>query len=190
MSSNRKYPASATASTNRKFSVSQESTSSATAATGAFVEIDSVLDATVFSADRTETRSADCGASRAADCGRSGFSGTFARGSGLPWDAALPPGVGPGEEIESSVQGIKTRFVATPEWADCSCRRALVNCCTLPSPKTTLPECLCWAAVQPTVTWVVNTSNPLPTGTPFVIRLRSPASRDCGKVSVASAPTK
>ena len=51
MSSNRKYPASATASTNRKFSVSQESTLSATAATGAFVEIDSVLDATVFSAD-------------------------------------------------------------------------------------------------------------------------------------------
>ena len=98
MSSNRKYPASATASTNRKFSVSQESvrTSSGTAATGAFVEMDSGLDATVISTDRDETRSADFGATRAAVCGRSGFSGTFTRGSGLPCDPGPPPGVGPG----------------------------------------------------------------------------------------------
>src|SRR5439155_25190474 len=101
---------------------------SAAAATGGFVEIDSVLDATDFTADRTETRSADCGASRAADCGRSGFSGAFARGSGLPWDAALPPGVGPGAVCAG---GAATVLLI----------EKLFSNSTRPSAKRTFPRC-------------------------------------------------
>src|SRR5579859_1136549 len=87
-------------------------------------------------------------------------------------------------------QGMSRRMTLVPEFDAAIARDAPVSSSTLPSQSATFPRPWCVFMVQPSLAPGFMVKMPAGTGTPLVVRLRSPARKNAGWVSSPSKPMK